>query len=109
MLNIKLVADDFGYCKQRNRGVIELCQKGLIHKISLLVNANECHDAVSTYNALPANVRLNVKVGLHLNLTEGEPVTEKVHVPSLLSESGHFLGKIGLRNKLDRVSESEVS
>jgi len=40
-MNIKLVvvADDFGYCPNRNRAIVELFQKRAISETSLMVNA----------------------------------------------------------------------
>ena len=108
MIDVEVTADDFGYCKRRNKGMLELCKEGLVHKLSLLVNAVECIDAVSGYHKLPVKLRLNIRVGLHLNLTEGDPITEKSHIPSLLNDTGHFLGKIGVRDKLADLSEDEV-
>ena len=34
-------ADDFGYCEQRNRGIVESVQSGVVSSTSLLVNADK--------------------------------------------------------------------
>lgn len=108
MITVKVTADDFGYCRKRNAGIIELCKEGVIHKLSLLVNGVECEDAISSFKALPLSTRKHIKLGLHLNLTEGDPVAEKSTVSSLLNSAGHFLGKMGLRDETIYISESEV-
>ena len=108
MIDVRVTADDFGYCKRRNEGIIVLVREGLLQKLSLLVNGVDCLDAVSTFKKLPLNIKLNTEVGLHLNLTEGKPITEKSYIPSLLDNAGHFLGKIGVRNKLATLSKDEV-
>ena len=39
-------ADDFGYCDQRNRGVVESFQDGIVTSASLLVNSVKAPEAV---------------------------------------------------------------
>ena len=108
MISIKVTADDFGYCGMRNKGILELCKEGIIHSISLLVNATECLAAVSAFHELPFNIKSNINVGLHLNLTEGKPVSERSSIPSLLNDAGNFLGKMEVREKLTDLSRDEV-
>ena len=48
---------------------------------------------------------INCFSGLHLNLTEGFPVSDNKDVSSLLSENGAFKGKFGFR---DAVKEHTV-
>lgn len=42
---LHITADDFGYCPQRNAGIIECFQSGGITDTSLLVNANYAAEA----------------------------------------------------------------
>ena len=107
-ITVGVTADDFGYCQRRNKAVVELCRYGVIGRLSLIVNATECCDAVSTFRALPMESKSSIKVGLHLNLTEGRPISKPSFVQSLVDDNGNFLGKMGLREKLATVSESEV-
>ena len=108
MINITVTADDFGYCEMRNKGILELCKKGIIHSISLLVNATDSIAAVSAFHQLPIDIKSNISVGLHLNLTEGKPVSERSSIPSLLNDAGNFLGKMEVRKKLDDLLNDEV-
>ena len=39
-------ADDFGYCDQRNRGIVESFQNGVVSSASLLPNADKALEAV---------------------------------------------------------------
>lgn len=87
----KITGDDFGYCPKRNQGILELVDKGILNSVSVLVNGKFLDKAV---------IETTARVGLHLNLTEGLPVTQQEKVKSLLKEDGLLLGKFGFREKL---------
>ena len=118
MLALNVTADDLGYCKKRNAGIIELAKSGFIQKISLLVNAVDTFDAVSAVKNLGRAQRhqdheydhnnSTTKVGLHLNLTEGKPIFKEQ--TSLVNNAGYFLGKFGFREEISRgaICESDV-
>lgn len=40
-----ITGDDFGYCSQRNQGIVECFQAGGITTVSLLVNASATKEA----------------------------------------------------------------
>ena len=88
-------ADDFGYCPDRNRAIIEAFNKKSISSSSLLVNSLFAKDAAKL--ALEHNLPL----GLHFNITEGKPVLNAHYVSTLVDEYGNFLGKFGLREALN--------
>ena len=85
-------ADDFGYCEQRNRGIVKSFQDGIVSSASLLVNAE------SALEAIQLSKKCGIPLGLHLNLTEGRPM--KTHYKSLTSEEGFLRGKFGFREAL---------
>lgn len=87
-------ADDFGYCDQRNRGIVESFQDGVVSSASLLANAVKASDGVKLSR------HYGIPLGLHLNLTEGRPIKQKCS--SLTSENGFFKGKFGFREALMR-------
>ena len=87
----KITGDDFGYCPKRNQGILELVDKGILNSVSVLVNGKFLDKAV---------IETTARVGLHLNLTEGLPVTQQEKVKSLLKKDGLFSGKFGFREKL---------
>ena len=87
----KITGDDFGYCPKRNQGILELVDKGILNSVSVLVNGKFLDKAV---------IETTARVGLHLNLTEGLPVTQQDKVKSLLKKDGLFSGKSGFREKL---------
>ena len=110
MITLNVTADDLGYCKRRNAGIIELAKSGFIQKTSLLVNAVDTFDAVSAVENLGRAERhpddendhnnSTTKVGLHLNLTEGKPIFKGK--TSLVNDTGYFLGKFGFRKEISR-------
>ena len=87
----KITGDDFGYCPKRNQGILELVDKGILNSVSVLVNGKFLDKAI---------IETTARVGLHLNLTEGLPVTQQEKVKSLLKKNGLFSGKFGFREKL---------
>ena len=85
-------ADDFGYCEQRNRGIVKSFQDGIVSSASLLVNSE------SALEAIQLSKKCGIHLGIHLNLTEGRPL--KTHYKSLTSEEGFLRGKFGFREAL---------
>lgn len=83
----KITADDFGYCHERNRGILDAVKEGVVNSVSVLMNAS----AVESINDIE-----NIAVGLHLNLTEGRPVAQPCDVASLLDKEGHFFDKLSI-------------
>ena len=71
----KITADDFGYCKQRNRGIIELVKLNVVKNISVLVNG---------IYAVKIDLDKDVHIGLHFNITEGLPISKSENVTPYL-------------------------
>jgi len=65
-------ADDFGYNATVNRAIIKSFQQGLITSSSLMANMPGFEDAVGL---MREHSFLQGKVGVHLNLTEGYPLS----------------------------------
>lgn len=80
-------ADDFGYCKQRNLGIIECFTSGHLTHASLMVNGFEAEHAANLA------IEHNLPIGLHFNITEGHPVLPAEKVSTLLNTDGKFFGK----------------
>ena len=89
-------ADDFGYCPERNKGIVECFESNSISSTSLLVNGLFADEASQLA------LEKHIPIGLHFNITEGRPVADPSLVKSLINESsGLFLGKFGLRDALE--------
>src|SRR5437899_4173999 len=82
-------ADDFGLSPGVNDGILEAHAAGVVSSVSVLVNAPGWEHAVAALRGTGS-----LGVGLHLNLTAGEPVSEGrclVH-----PHTGRFHGLAGL-------------
>ena len=86
-------ADDFSYCPERNRGIIEAFNNKSISSSTLLVNSSFAE------NAVKLAFDNNMPLGLHFNITEGKPISR--NVSSLVDDFGCFFGKFGLRQVID--------
>ena len=63
-------ADDFGQSVNVNRAIIDCFQKGLISSTTIMANMPAFDDAVD----LAIENGFHQTVGVHLNLTDGEPL-----------------------------------
>lgn len=80
-------ADDFGKSEEVNRAIVEAFEKRLINRTTLMVNMPYADDAVK----LAEKNGFADRVGLHLNLTEGEPLTDGIRTnPLFCDKNGCF-------------------
>ena len=93
-----VTADDLGYSEERDDGIIRAFRSGVVRNASLLVSG------ASAASALRRALDAGICVGLHLNLTEGRPVSTVGVANSLLGPPEHrvFRGKFGFREALLR-------
>lgn len=99
-------ADDFGLTEKVNQAIVEGHQRGIITSTSLLANGAAFESAVALARLAPG-----LGVGVHLNLTEGRPISDPASIPSLVNEHGHFSsGPVALsaRIMVGRVRLEEV-
>jgi predicted glycoside hydrolase/deacetylase ChbG (UPF0249 family) len=80
-------ADDLGYSGWTDDGIFRAFQDGLVSSASLLING-----ASAALAAKRARTQ-GLCVGLHLNLTEGTPLSPLDSIPLLLSPDGKLLYK----------------
>jgi len=81
-------ADDLGADESRNGGIFEAIEAGVITSVSVLVNGPAFPDAI---RRIHFSSRKEVSLGIHINLSEGRPLTE--HLKHLAGKDGNFLGK----------------
>lgn len=84
-------ADDFALTPGVCEGIVEAFQKGIVTSTSLMVNSPYLAEAVRLLQANP-----DLDVGIHLNLTWGNPVSPPHRVSTLLDSKGTFLRKPSL-------------
>eukprot|EP00941_MAST-03F_sp_MAST-3F-sp1_P004686 g4686.t1 len=94
-----IAADDFGISRARTLGILDALENGICTSTSVMANATYGEEALR----LAAERGLLNRVGLHLNLSEGIPLSDPTKIRSLLSPALHgvssgirtFLGKKG--------------
>lgn len=86
-------ADDLGANIPRNRGILESHLKGLVTNTTMLVTLPGAADAAERLKEAPS-----LRVGLHLNLSEGPPAA-RGH-KTLVGPDGAFWGKTEVRRRL---------
>lgn len=85
MKRLVVNADDFGMADSINQGILEAHQRGIVTSTTLLANGAAFEEAVAIAKATP-----KLGVGVHLNLTQGRPVSDPASVTSLVDEEGEF-------------------
>lgn len=81
-------ADDFGWSRSVNRGIIECHVDGIVTSASILAAGTDFDEAVELAHANPT-----LQLGVHLNIYRGTPVLPTELVSSLIGEDGLFLGR----------------
>ncbi len=79
-------ADDFGYSKSVNQCIDKCFAEKWLSETSLMVNMPACDEAVE----IARHHGYAHRVGLHLNLTEGEPLTEDIKECPRFCSGGRF-------------------
>jgi predicted glycoside hydrolase/deacetylase ChbG (UPF0249 family) len=97
-------ADDFGMTKYVNEAIIELCKLGVTTSTTVMVNMPFWKEIT---DLLPLK---HVSIGLHVNLTEGLPVTDPKLIPSLLNSKGFFHNPKELKNlaKSGKINKDQL-
>jgi len=81
-----VVADDWGLSPEDDAGILETVRAGTVTTVDAFVNPPFAADVKLAEAAGAA-------VGLHLNLTHGQPCLAASEVPSLTDTAGRFLGQ----------------
>jgi chitin disaccharide deacetylase len=81
--NLIVTADDLGLTRRVNEAIEKAHRDGIVTTASLMVNAAAFESAVEILKQNPG-----LGAGLHLNLTEGRPVSSPEEVPSLAGQNG---------------------
>jgi len=80
-----VTADDFGLAPEVNEAIEIAHRDGILTAASLMVGAPAAADAVARASRLPA-----LRVGLHVVLIDGRPVSPAEQVPDLVDRTGNF-------------------
>jgi len=82
---LRINADDLGYSAHRDAGIFECARRGAIHSASLMVTGATGEEAARRA------LEMGLPLGLHLNLTEGTPLTDAA---ALVDETGRMRYKM---------------
>lgn len=92
-----LNADDFGRTKTVNQAIVYGFDHCYLDRTSIMVNMPYFEEAVQ----IAKTHDIMDKVGLHINLTSGEPLSEPIkEIKSFCDENGKFNGKIFIDRRL---------
>ncbi|HEY2839106.1 MAG TPA: ChbG/HpnK family deacetylase [Pirellulales bacterium] len=124
-MRVVLHADDFGQSAAVNDGILRGFDRGLLTSTSLLSNAPAAQQAIAAWRRLArrqhagmiasaiSRARLHDEpapfdLGVHLNLTQGRPLTGDRYPPQLLDDSGRFPGVLRLFRRLRGQVSADV-
>ncbi len=96
-------ADDLGADEARNAGIFEAVRAGSVTSVSILANGPALEDALQMVRSLP---RKKVSWGIHLNLSEGTPLSPGLSL--LTGKEGSLLGKARTHELLSNPRDSEL-
>lgn len=88
MANVVINCDDLGLSLGTNKAIGVLFEKELITSCSALVNFKE----ISSAKQIAADYYFTDKIGLHFNITEGYPLSERVKSVARVCEDGRLHG-----------------
>ena len=119
-------ADDFGMNAAVNQGILIAFREGLLTSTSLLANAPAAEEACRKWPVLIDELdasklgssearqelgdpSLPFDLGIHLNLTQGRPLTGDRYPSAFLDKNGNFPGIGSLFHRLNRASAEQRS
>jgi len=80
-----ITADDFGLSESVNAAIETAHRRGILSAASLMIGGPAAADAVARARALPT-----LRVGLHIVLVDGAPVTDPADIPDLVDRNGQL-------------------
>ncbi len=96
MRSLIINADDFGLTERINDAIIEGHRKGIVTSTTLMANGPAFDNAAER-----AKTEQKLGIGIHLNLSEGTPMTDPSQLSCLINETGRFyLSPVQMLRKL---------
>ena len=93
-------ADDYGLWEHNSRAIAAAMKQGLITDTTMMATGEWFDEATS----LAKEAGFADRIGIHLNLTEGEPLTDEMKNCPAFVENGRFHKH---PNRLHRLSKTE--
>lgn len=88
-----VTADELGLSSKRNQGIVDAHHQGIVTSAGMLAYGPAFREAVQIAKALP-----KLDIGLHLNLSEGEPLV--LGHKTLVNPDGAFWGRAEARRRI---------
>ena len=99
-------ADDFGLTKRVSEAIVDAHRHGIVTSTTLMANGAAFESAMALSRQTP-----RLGIGVHLNLSEGTPVSPAPRIPSLLNARGRLHltpGRLWKAIAMRRVSLADV-
>lgn len=96
-----VTADDFGFTGPVNTGIIKSINEGVVTRTSLMVCTGEMETTLKQASEIEG------KIGIHLQLTTGTPISSVDSVRSLVDDKGKFYSN-WRHIDLEKVDREEV-
>lgn len=100
MKKLIINADDFGYCKGVNYGIIEAHIDGVLTSTTMMANMPGFDHAVELHHQFP-----DLGIGVHLTLTTGAPVLS--HLKTIVDTEGKFRNQAYYKGSFN-IDQQEV-
>ena len=100
-------ADDFGFTRGVNAGIVRAYKTGIVTSTTIMANGEAFEDAIELVRTNPG-----LGVGCHLAVVGGRPVAEPSRVPSLVDDEGALpatLTQLMIKLARGSVSTDEIA
>lgn len=98
-------ADDFGWDKSCSEAILSAFESGYISTSTMCVNGAYFEEAVS----LVKNSPYRNQIGIHINLTEGRPLTDGIRKNPLFCDAGgNYIGFPHLYRRLSAKDKKDI-
>jgi predicted glycoside hydrolase/deacetylase ChbG (UPF0249 family) len=98
-----VTGDDYGLCAPVNQAIEECLEAGTMGATCVMTNMPACGAAAALRRKFPHS-----SIGLHWNITQGEPLLQAGALPSLVDASGQFAGPLRHRWLNGRIDRAEL-
>lgn len=98
-------ADDYGWDKDANRAILQLCKEEKLHGVSIMANWVDKSALLQLLAFQPA-----VRLGVHIVLNEGVPLSDPNQIRSLVNKNGLFRSsyQLWIRYLLGLVKREQI-
>ena len=79
-------ADDFGLSTTVNEGIIDSYTNGIVTSTSMMLTMSSFEHAFNKAEEFP-----DLDIGIHIDLSWGNPLSKPVDIPSLVNSNGKFI------------------